>query len=68
MKAACEWNPVFNILSTEPLEEGDCPNEATWRVGHDGQYHLCDSCAALPFFKRYKSRARLRQQDETRRA
>lgn len=62
MTELCEWNPEAGRGSYEG--EG-CPNPAAVSVGHQGSWHLCDSCAALPRFKRYKVRRRL---DGSRRA
>lgn len=45
----CEWDRDAN----EPALVGEkgCANEAVYRVG---DYHLCEACADLPRFKRYK--------------
>lgn len=51
MTERCEWDPEAHRGRYEG--EG-CPNPSTVSVGHQGIWHLCDSCAALPRFKRYK--------------
>jgi hypothetical protein len=53
----CEWNPTRNRLTWS--NENDCPNRATVCLGHNPSYHLCDSCASLPRFKRYRKRTSL---------
>jgi hypothetical protein len=51
--ADCEWNPTAD----REAFEGDPPHgEATVMVGADGKYHLCDACARLPRFARYRVR------------
>lgn len=67
----CEWNPtqnhpamVFGISHPFPQEaedHGNCQNEATVCVGADGEWHLCENCAALPAFKRFKVRRLLQK-------
>jgi hypothetical protein len=39
----------------EPIGLVNCPNPATMRVGLPA-YELCDRCAALPTFERYRKR------------
>jgi hypothetical protein len=52
----CEWNPTAN----RPAFNDDPPHgEAVWSVGVDGKWHLCDACAQLPAFARYRRRAML---------
>lgn len=47
----CEWNPTLNAAaSSDDAPHGD----AVWCVGAQGQWHLCDSCAQLPRFARFK--------------
>ena len=51
----CEWNPTEERASWS----GDVHFDATPAaviVGADGQWRLCESCAALPHFARFKSR------------
>lgn len=55
----CEWNPKHRMESVEPPGDGDCPNEATICLGRYGEWHVCEACAALPEFKRFKVRRRL---------
>jgi hypothetical protein len=51
MTMRCEWDPEAG----QGRYEGEgCPNPATVAVRHQGIWRLCDSCAALPRFKRYK--------------
>ncbi len=51
--SGCEWNPT----TSEPAKQGDPPHaEAVVSVGADGRWHLCESCAALPKFKRLRVR------------
>lgn len=59
MGERCDWNPKRHDVAYEPAREGDCPNEATVIVGGNGRWHLCDSCAALPEFSRFKARTRI---------
>lgn len=46
----CEWNPA---TGTAANMDDPTHGVATVSVG-DGKWHLCESCAALPQFKRYK--------------
>lgn len=55
----CEFNPTTGEPSSDPANPGDCRNEAAFSVGHDGQWHVCADCAALPFFRKYRKRTRL---------
>jgi hypothetical protein len=56
MTERCEWDPVRDSAA----EEADgCPNEATLSVGADGNWHLCESCAALPEFDCFRKRVPL---------
>lgn len=57
----CEYNPEKKAPATLLPSEGDCKNEATVSVGAAGEWHLCDSCAALPFFKRLRKRTPLKR-------
>jgi hypothetical protein len=54
----CEWDPERDrpAQTLPPDVELGCRNEATVSVGGDGAWHLCDFCAAMPRFARYKSR------------
>jgi len=60
MDERCEWNPKFGGPSSDPIAWGDCENQATVCLGRTTSWHLCDSCAALPEFKRFKVRVALR--------
>lgn len=59
MGERCDWNPQKRDAATEPAAPGDCPNEATVIVGANGYWQLCESCAALPDFSRFKFRVRM---------
>lgn len=52
----CEYNPKFQRPSTDPPSEGDCPNRSAICLGHEGKWHVCESCAALPEFNKYRKR------------
>jgi hypothetical protein len=52
----CEWDPIRDSAAEEA---GGCQNEATLSVGGNGDWHLCENCAALPFFDRYRKRVAL---------
>lgn len=53
----CEWDPDKGKAAF--VGEG-CMKPATTVVGRGKNWHLCDSCAALPRFARYKVRVPLR--------
>jgi len=60
MSDKCEWNPVLD----EPAmvrngEHVGCQNDATISVGYEDNWHLCESCAALPRFRRKTRRIAL---------
>lgn len=50
--------PTKSLCENEAM---GCNNEATVSVGHEGKWHLCDRCAALPHFKRYRVRKPLKK-------
>lgn len=56
--SACEWNPLEDrpALDTDRFHA-----TATVSVGHDGRWHLCGDCAALPRFNRFTARRSLRE-------
>jgi len=58
----CEWDPNSNAPATS-LDGGaeyiGCGNPATVCLGANGRWHLCDSCAALPQFSRFRVRISL---------
>lgn len=60
MADLCEWNPVTHNAATSPPAPGDCPNEASVCVGSGISWHLCESCAELPEFSKYRRREPLR--------
>jgi hypothetical protein len=54
----CEYNPV----RAEAAIDGDEHNStvpAAWIVGHNGTWRLCEACAALPIFAKFRSRKRI---------
>lgn len=54
----CEWWPDGDGPATG--RDGEyCPNEAVWSVGRAENWHLCESCAALPRFKPLRRRIHL---------
>jgi hypothetical protein len=72
MRALCEYDPVrgrpAKMIPVGRQSNGElsctstgCPNEATVSVGANGQWHLCESCAALPYSKRFRKRMPLRE-------
>lgn len=54
----CEWDPKKGepAVIRGKVRVG-CLNEATLVVGHNGRWFLCDSCAKLPAFNRFKVRS-----------
>lgn len=38
--------------------------KATWIVGFRGKWRLCDSCAALPEFKKYRKRKKIERKEK----
>lgn len=60
MTEICEWWPEQDRPAEEvpgrPDSRKGCPNETAWSVGVAKNWHLCDSCAALPRFARMRSR------------
>ena len=64
----CEWNPEKNTDAVS-LADGTgyegCGKEATVSVGSGmNNYHLCDSCAELPRFNRFKKRSTLKKSEK----
>lgn len=66
----CEWDPergqpaavvVVPVVPTDwdRRERQGCTNRAMLSVGANGEWHLCDTCAALPDFKRFRRRVPL---------
>ena len=55
----CEWNPTLSCAASEPERFTDCQNDAVISLGQTGAWHLCESCAALPRFARYRKRSRI---------
>jgi hypothetical protein len=58
MTAPCEWNPTEDRPATA---EDTVHAPATVVLGMDGCWHLCESCAALPRFARFRRRTTLRR-------
>lgn len=54
----CEWDPRTEQAALSTLSAHDV---ATVTVGANGRWRLCDSCAALPIFKRFRWRRRIRR-------
>lgn len=52
----CEWNPVEKRGAYTGNDSGACKRVARICVGASGTWHLCETCAALPEFKRFKAR------------
>jgi hypothetical protein len=57
----CEWDPERSMPACEVGGKyySGCKNEANQSVGRAENWHLCDSCAALPRFKKFRYRVRL---------
>ncbi len=53
----CEWNPEAG----RAVYCSETHGPATTIVGAKGKWRLCDSCAALPHFKRFRSRRPVRR-------
>jgi hypothetical protein len=51
--ADCEWNPTENRPA---FEDDPSHGEARLAVGVDGKWHLCEACAQLDRFARYRVR------------
>lgn len=49
----CEWDPVKGAAAIDG-EETACKNYVSFVVGRDGNFRLCEMCAELPAFKRFK--------------
>lgn len=59
----CEWDPrIQKVGDVVEMPEQECPNEATISVGG---FHVCESCAALPVFKRFRKRVPLHKTVDT---
>jgi hypothetical protein len=56
MSERCEWNAILGVPALDPPSFSDCKNEAVVSLGKRGEWHLCESCAALPRFKRFTVR------------
>ena len=48
----CEWNPEMNRAK---YEGESCHNQAVFVLGN-GKWHLCQYCADLENFKRFKKK------------
>jgi hypothetical protein len=63
-RGLCEWNPERDQPAKGyPIKDG-CQNKAVLSVGQDGMWHLCESCAALPHFSRFRRRVPLQAVEE----
>ncbi len=51
----CEWNPTMKRGTWDGDDRHD-DDDAVWSVGKSPSWHLCDNCARLPEFKRYRVR------------
>lgn len=56
----CDWNPAAVRLA---LTTDEPHAEAVWSIGVSQNFHLCRSCAALPRFKRFRRRDKLKAFD-----
>lgn len=63
----CDWDPTYGVPAEQELNlDGSvkahhgCTNVATVSVGGRQNWHLCESCAALPRFRRFTKRVPLR--------
>lgn len=56
IKNPCEYNPEKKAAAFE----NEVHAQATMIVGAKGQWRLCASCAALPEFRRFKTRVFIR--------
>ncbi len=45
----CGWNPVLSCKASAPSRPTDCGNDAVISIGHIKPWHVCESCAALPY-------------------
>ena len=61
--ALCEWNPTLKeaALCGSDKRDTDCSKEATLIVGADGLWHICEACASMPEFRRFRARRPLRK-------
>lgn len=62
MTDLCEYNADAHraAFDDEPPHA-----EATWIVGAEGQWRLCEACAQLPEFRRYRVRKRIERKERT---
>lgn len=59
---SCEWNPTLGKPATS---EDEIHARATLCVGVKESWHLCDDCAKLPYFNKYRSRIALCKYGQT---
>ena len=60
MPERCEWNPRLSKPALNPPRPDDCPNEARVSLGTGAEnIHLCETCAVLPKFARFRRRVPL---------
>lgn len=55
----CEYNPSAKRAAYSGDDPGSCQHIARVCVGAKGAWHLCNKCAALPEFKRFRARSPL---------
>ena len=53
----CEWNPDAN---REAMTDDEWHADAALSVGRNPNWHLCEGCAALPRFNKFKRRIPLK--------
>ena len=53
MAELCDWDPKRDIPA---WGDDGCKNPAVWSVGVKENWHLCETCAALPQFKKFRNR------------
>lgn len=56
--SGCEYNPDEH-RAVYGHEDHYHEAPAVWIVGAKGQWRLCDSCAKLPEFRRYRKRQQI---------
>lgn len=49
----------YNAETKQAAYGSEVHGPAEWIVGHNGKWRLCDACAGLPEFKRFRARKRI---------